>query len=85
MYKVVIKKRAEKQFSRLSMKDQKRILEALQSLRKAPFDGKKLQGEVAGLWSIRVWPYRIIYIIEKKVVTVSIVAIGDRKDVYKKL
>ncbi|MBU2213170.1 type II toxin-antitoxin system RelE/ParE family toxin [Patescibacteria group bacterium] len=85
MYKVVIKKKAQKQFDRLPTKDQKRVLVALQSLRKDPYNGKKLEGELALFWSMRVWPYRIIYMIEKKIVTVSVVAIGDRKNVYKKL
>lgn len=85
MYKVRISKRAEKSLLKFSCKDQKRMTEALIGLQNDPFTGKKLEGDHKGLWSIRVWPYRIIYIVEKKVVTVTVVAIGDRKDVYKKL
>lgn len=85
VYKVRVSKRAEKSLLKLSGKNQNRMTEALLSLTKDPFVGKKLQGEQKGLWSIRVWPYRIIYTIEKKIITVTVVAIGDRKDVYKKL
>ncbi|MCK5017652.1 MAG: type II toxin-antitoxin system RelE/ParE family toxin [Candidatus Peribacteraceae bacterium] len=47
--------------------------------------GKKLKGSLDGLWVIRVVPFRIVYSINKKIVTVSVVSIGNRKDVYKKL
>ena len=85
MYVVVLKKRADKQFERLPDRDQTRILLALQSLREDPFSGKKLDGDLDGFYVIRIWPYRIMYIIEKKIVTVTVVAIGHRKDVYRGL
>lgn len=62
-----------------------RVLTALQDLREDPWRWKKLEGELSGFWSVRVWPYRIIYIIEKNIVTVTIVAIGKRKDVNRKM
>ena len=85
MYKVELKKRAAKQYADLPAKDQAKVFGALEGLRENPFAGKKLQGEYFGLYSLRVWPYRIIYTIEKHIVTVTVVAIGQRKDVYRKL
>lgn len=85
MYRIVLKSRACKQLRKLQWKDQKRIASAINELTHDPFIGKKLEGELTGLWSLRVWPYRIVYIIQKNIVTVTIVAIGDRKDVYKNL
>ncbi len=82
---VVLKRKAEKQFARLPEKDRRRVFAALQGLREDPWQGKKLQGELSGLYSLRVWPYRIVYTIERKIVTVTIVAIGQRKDIYRKL
>lgn len=82
-YKVITLARAEKQLSKLPRKDQKRVLQALASLETDPFRGKLLHGDYAGAWAIRVWPYRIVYTIEKKLVTVIVVKIGHRKDVYK--
>ncbi|OGJ54150.1 hypothetical protein A3D11_03945 [Candidatus Peribacteria bacterium RIFCSPHIGHO2_02_FULL_49_16] len=84
-YRVLLKKNASKQFASLSEKDQKRVLASLNELRVHPYAGKKLHGDLQGLWSIRVWPYRIIYTVEKKIVTVTVVSIGDRKNIYKKL
>ncbi len=63
-------------------KDQKRLTEAIISLRDDPFRGKKLLGEYDGKWVIRVWPYRIIYEIEKKTVTVFVENVGHRQGVY---
>ena len=85
MYIVILKKRAAKQHAKLSKDDQERVVAALDELRENPFTGKKLDGEQAGLWSVRVWPYRIIYMIDKNIVTVTVVAIGQRKDVYRRL
>jgi addiction module RelE/StbE family toxin len=58
------------------------VFDALEGLREDPYAGKKLQGELYGLYSLRVWPYRIIYMVEKRIITVTVVAIGQRKDVY---
>lgn len=82
MYTVELSKSSEKALIVLSKKDQKRVVGALESLKNDPFTGKKLQGPLKGLWSIRVWPFRIIYSIHKKRVMVSVVAIGNRKDIY---
>lgn len=85
MYSVELSKGAEKSLMNLNKKNQQRVVFALEGLEKDPFVGKKLQGPLKSLWSIRVVPFRIVYSIHKKKVMVSVVAIGDRKDVYKKL
>lgn len=82
-YRVVIVKSTQKEVLKFPQKDKKRIVEALTALSIDPFRGKQLRGDHAGKWSLRVWPYRIIYMIEKKIVTVTILRIGHRKDVYK--
>ena len=83
MYNVVLKHRAERQYKSLPERDRQKVLGALQGLRENPFQGKKLEGELSGFYSVRVWPYRIIYTVEKKIITVTVVAIGQRKDVYR--
>ncbi|PIR48145.1 type II toxin-antitoxin system mRNA interferase toxin, RelE/StbE family [Candidatus Peregrinibacteria bacterium CG10_big_fil_rev_8_21_14_0_10_55_24] len=85
MYSIELSRGAEKSLMSLNKKNQQRIILALEGLEKDPFVGKKLQGPLKGLWSIRVVPFRVVYSIHRKIVTVSVVAIGDRKDVYKKL
>jgi mRNA interferase RelE/StbE len=83
MYAVVIKKRAKKEIADLSKKDQQRVLAALSVLRENPFAGKKLQGDYEGAWSLRVWPYRILYTIHLEIVTVIVLRVGHRQGVYK--
>ncbi len=45
--------------------------------------GKALQGRLRQYWVYRVGDYRIICDIQDAVLTVLVVEIGDRKDVYK--
>jgi mRNA interferase RelE/StbE len=85
VYTVTLTKAAEKNLGSLPKKDQKRIVEAMEGLQANPFTGKQLQGPLEGLWSLRVWPYRIIYRVEKQIITVTVLAIGHRQGVYKKL
>ena len=45
--------------------------------------GKALEGEKQGLWRYRVGDYRLIAVIQDDIVTISIIKIGNRKNVYK--
>ncbi|TSC59307.1 MAG: RelE protein [Candidatus Peregrinibacteria bacterium Greene0416_62] len=83
MYKIIILKHAQKEASTLPQKDQKRISVAITSLATDPFRGKQMHGDYKGVWTIRVWPYRIMYRIEKEMVTVIVLRVGHRKDVYR--
>lgn len=85
MYTVVFKRSAEKQLDTLPKEYRHKILSIIQNLRTNPFLGKRLQGEISHLYSLRMWPYRIIYSVHKKSITITVVAIGHRKDVYQKL
>ena len=83
MYKLIIKRKAQKQFDALPANDRERVLGALDGLCDNPFAGKKLQGTLHGQYSVRVWPYRILYTIDRKVITITVLSIGHRKDVYR--
>jgi len=56
-----------------------RVLEVIQD---DPFSGKQLHGPRAGQYSFRVWPYRIIYRVEKEKLLVLVIAFGHRQGVY---
>ena len=45
--------------------------------------GKPLMGDLDGLWSARRGTYRVIYAIDDHVVTVTVIRIGHRSEVYK--
>jgi mRNA interferase RelE/StbE len=83
-YKVVVEKRAEKEISKLDKKATGRIREAIDSLEidPKPPSSKRLVGVEA--YRLRVGDYRIIYEIAEKIVTIYVVKVGHRKDVYKK-
>ena len=84
MFTVVLTKKAHKQYDKLSNKDRERAAIAIDELEHNPFAGKKLEGDHTGLWSVRVWPYRILYSIQKEIITVTVVAIGHRQGIYKR-
>jgi mRNA interferase RelE/StbE len=79
---------AEKQLSRLDRKVAKRIYDFLRD-RIAKLDdarslGEALRGPKLGeFWKYRVGDYRIITSIEDDVMTILVIAIGNRKDIYR--
>ena len=46
--------------------------------------GKSLKGKLGELWRYRVGDYRVICEIQDKTITVLVIHIGHRKNVYKK-
>lgn len=73
---------SRKSFEKLrDRKLQSRITQALQKLSQSPFSGKKLQGRLKDTYSLRVWPYRILYEFDKEK-DIIITDIRHRKDVY---
>lgn len=59
-----------------------RVVSALDSLRNDPAKGKALKHKLKGKYSLRVGVYRIIYTVVKKQITVFIVDIGHRREIY---
>ena len=83
-YRIVIKKSAGKELEKIRGKNRIRIIERIRSLAENPRpDGhKKLSGEEK--YRIRQGDYRILYQIQDEIVTVTVVRIAHRKDVYRK-
>ena len=71
-----------KQFKKIPIVEQKKIIRKLEILASEPYSGKPLQGDYEGFYSLKAWPYRIIYIIEKKGILVY--SIKHRQSSYKK-
>ena len=59
-----------------------RIARAIDDLEINPFLGKPLKGQLKGRYSYRVGRYRIIYKVEKNILTVYVIDIGHRRDIY---
>jgi len=80
---VILSKDAQKQYGRLSKSDQRKIYIKLSTLQDNPHAGKKLSGELKGIRSLRVWPYRILYEINADEKRVEVLVIAHRQGVYK--
>lgn len=82
-YTIVIPKRVRKEINKIDMRYQKKIQASLVALGSDPFIGKKLEGKYKNQWSLRIWPYRIIYEIKNDLLVVLVIRVGHRQGVYK--
>ena len=82
-YQVILRKKARKNLKRIDKRYRERILVALVELGKNPYLGKSLNGDLEGKFSLRVWPYRIIYQVYEKKLVVYIISIVHRQGAYK--
>ncbi len=84
-YEVVFKKSAVKELQALPQKIQQKILDAVQLLSLNPYTEllqiKKMKG-AESLYRVRIQDYRMIYLIENKIIKVTIIKIGHRGEVY---
>lgn len=80
---VVLSKDAEKQYNHLAKSEQKKIKRKLLLLAEDPFSGKKLEGELNERYSLRAWPYRIIYKINRQNKRIEVSTILHRQGAYK--
>jgi len=82
-YEVYFKESVEKDFREIPRKDLKRILQRIESLATEPRPSgcEKLTGQER--YRFRQGLYRIVYSIQDKKLTVWIVKVGHRKDIYR--
>lgn len=83
-YQIFILRKAQKELAKIFGKDYEQIKETIFKLGENPRPQgcKKLTARNG--WRIRVGKYRIVYEIDDKERTVTILHIGHRKDIYKK-
>jgi len=81
-YKITISRPAQKQLDKLQDNIAERLIAAIYDLVNdpRPIGYKKLKGRDG--YRIRVGDYRIIYEIFDNVLTINVVALGHRKDIY---
>jgi len=81
-YKIFLKKSVWKDFKSIPDKDLTKILACIESLSENPRQSgcKKLSGQEK--YRLRYGQYRILYSIQDKELSVWIVKVGHRKDVY---
>lgn len=85
LYKVEWKKSARKELKKLDRQIIPRILKAVENLATNPYssDSKKLVGSDS-IYRIRVGDYRIIYNIEFSMLTIEVIKVGHRREIYRK-
>lgn len=84
-WKVRITARAEKSLKSISYLAKQRIekfIDQLESVENPRATGKSLQGEFKGLWRYRVGDYRLVCDIQDSELTILVIHIGHRKDIY---
>jgi len=86
-YTIKILEKAERELAAVPAKDRKRIALHIDELVDNPYPSgaQQLKGAFKNHFRIRIGDYRIIYQIENKVLTIVIVRIGHRREVYRKL
>jgi mRNA interferase RelE/StbE len=82
VYKLFIEKAVYKQLKNIQERDYKKIMASIATLANNPRPPgcKKLKGRPG--YRIREGNYRIIYEINDKILTVTVIEAGDRKEIY---
>lgn len=80
---VALSTNAKREYEKFSKQERAKIKKKLLSLERNPLSGKKLKGELVGYYSIRVWPYKIIYEVNKKENMIQVHKIRHRQGAYK--
>jgi mRNA interferase RelE/StbE len=85
-YQIQIKRSAQKELEELPKREQRRIVRAIESLSEDP----RPQGvrKIVGgedLYRLRVGDYRVVYQIQEAIVTIWVIRIGHRRDIYRHL
>ena len=81
--KIKIKSSAAKSLKRVDAQERKRLVEAIDRLAHEPSAGAALKGEFGGVRRLRVGRYRIIYEAIREQLTILVVRIGHRREVYR--
>lgn len=87
IYSIRYSDKAEKQLNKMDRVSREKIISYIDTKIINMYDprnfGKPLKGNLDGLWRYRVGYYRILARIEDQIMTIIIVEVGHRKDIYK--
>lgn len=86
-WRIEITRTAEKQIRKLDRVAQRSIIQFLRERLEVADNprqlGKPLHGDKGGLWRYRVGDYRVICDIQDVGITVLVLRVGHRKDIYR--
>lgn len=83
-YKIVLNKRVRKKdIPAIPPKDRVRVIARIEQLSTNPYsvESTQLKGRLER--RVRQGNYRILYIVEEEIITVIVVKVGHRRDVYR--
>ncbi len=83
IYSIKIKASAAKALRKIDARDRRRVIAAIDRLAHERSAGSALKGEFGGLRRLRVGRYRIIFETIRDELTVLVVRVGHRGDVYR--
>ena len=84
-YRIEVNKSAEKEIAALPKREQRRVVSAIEALADDPRSmGATKLTDTKNDYRLRVGDYRIVYQIADNVLTVFVVRVGHRKDVYRR-
>jgi len=81
-YTISVKKKAQKYLATLPKKDRLRIIGVIELLGENPLPPRALKLSGRDGYRIRVGDYRIIYAFNSKQLSILVIKIGDRKNIY---
>jgi len=85
MYKIELRRLAQRALDRLPKSDFQAVLETTKELAQTPRPRGVEKVKSTGLWRIRQGDYRIIYGIDDKQRLITVVRIGHRREIYRSL
>jgi len=85
MYKIELRRLAQRSLDKLPQRDFKAVLETVKALAESPRPKGVEKIKSAGLWRVRQGDYRVVYSIDDNRRIVIIVRIGHRREIYRSL
>ena len=83
-FSITITRKAQKALAKIPFDYREKIIASIRELADElyPPGAKKLSGRDA--WRIRIGMYRVIYEVHQQVLSIVVVLVGHRKDIYRK-
>jgi mRNA interferase RelE/StbE len=85
-WSLVFSDKAKRQIKKLDKVIQVKIFQHFEKILHSPnprVNGYQLQGTLKSYWRYRVGDYRVLCQLKDEIITVSVVHVGHRRDVYK--
>jgi mRNA-degrading endonuclease RelE of RelBE toxin-antitoxin system len=84
MYDVVLSRNASRTLGKANPARRRRIITTLERLKSKPYSGKRLRGELEGLFSLHIGGMRAVYGLDTRKNAVPVLVVGPRGDTYSK-